>query len=352
MSRYTTRTLQSCPQYGPESAWGIQLVPTSSSSGYVLWYTTGPDDNWIYPAASSKDYHYYYTTYSADGSFADPVDLGVVPGAYTGPIYHDGKLVWADINKGAQNIRFCTLDDAGFKVYPVNDSVSQPEPTPEPVPTPAPGGTPDFQDVPVSHWSYPYVTRAAKNGWVAGVGDGKFAPDDTLTYAEFYAMVTPIFAANDLAAYQPEPGAAWWQKYMWVGAKQLMANTIWADTQPILMGESSLTLQESINKHADEAITRTNAISVMWRVLGEWKANETIPGVDAAREKILADGVSLNMMEWDTVPVCYAAGLISGDENGDLGLNGTLTRAEGCVMLCNLVDYAASHGISMSGSGT
>ena len=73
--------------------------------------------------------------------------------------------------------------------------------------------------------------------------------------------------------------------------------------------------------------------------------------MDAARETILADGVELNLMEWDTVPVCYAAGLISGDEHGDLNLKGTLTRAEGCVMLCNLVDYAASHGITMSGSG-
>lgn len=188
LSKYTTRTLQSWSQYAPECAWGVQLVPIDSTSGYVLWYTTAPNENGTYPAASSEDYHYYYTMYSADGSFTEPVDLGVVPGTYTGPIYHNGKLVWADITKGADKIRFCTLDSAGVKVYTVNESASQPEPDP----TPAPGATTSFQDVPSSHWSYPYVTRAAENGWVTGVGDGKFAPDDTLTYAQFYAMVTPI----------------------------------------------------------------------------------------------------------------------------------------------------------------
>ena len=185
--------------------------------------------------------------------------------------------------------------------------------------------------------------------WVAGMGDGTFAPNSKLTFAQFYAMVTSIFRADALAEYQPDPGSAWWQKYMWVGGKYLQANTIWMDTQPNV--GRGMTLQESIERHADEAITRTDAISILWRVLGEWRANEEVPGVDAARETILADGVELNLMEWDTVPVCYAAGLISGDERGELNLKGTLTRAEGCVMLCNLVDYAASHGITMSGSG-
>ena len=352
LSDYTTRTLQRCSQYGPESTWGVQLIPTSSTSGYVLWYTTGPTENWIYPAASIEDYHYYYTTYSADGSFGEIVDLGVVPGTYSGPIYHDGKLVWADTSKGAEEIRFCTLDDTGFRVHTAAgepEPEPTPDPEPEPDPEPQPSGTPTFWDVPESHWAYPYVTRAAENGWVAGMGDGTFSPNSKLTFAQFYVMVTSIFCADDLAQYQPDPGAAWWQKYMWVGGNDLQANTIWLDTHPVAGG--NLTIQQSIERHANEAITRTDAISIMWRVLGEWRANEEVPGVDAAREKILADGVELNLMERDTVPVCYAAGLIAGDENGDLNLKGTLTRAEGCVMLCNLVDYAASHGIAMSGAG-
>ena len=41
---------------------------------------------------------------------------------------------------------------------------------------------------------------------------------------------------------------------------------------------------------------------------------------------------------------CYAAGLIAGDENGNLNLEGTLTRAEGCTMLCRLVDRMLTYG--------
>ena len=352
-TQYTTRTLQSWPQYGGQSAWGVQLIPTSSSSGYVLWYTTQPDDNWVYPSAVSGDYHYYYTKYRADGTFDTPVDLGVVPGAFAGPLYHNGQLVWADTRQGADKIRFCTLDDSGLTVHPVGESAAQPE-EPAPDPNPDPGTSAAFQDVPSSHWAYPYITRAAQNGWGTGVGGGRFDPNAPLTFAQFYTMVTPIFQGENLAQYQPDPGAPWWQKYMWVGAKYLRANTIWAETMyvgpPDMAPDPDQELQASIDQHANEPITRTDAISILWRVLGEWNANDTVPGVEEAREAILASGVQLNLMEWDTVPVCYAAGLISGDETGDLNLNGTLTRAEGCVLLCSLVDYASAHGIAMSGT--
>lgn len=40
---------------------------------------------------------------------------------------------------------------------------------------------PSFLDVPVNHWAYQYVERAADEGWVAGVGGGKFNPDGQVT---------------------------------------------------------------------------------------------------------------------------------------------------------------------------
>ena len=353
LSDYTTRTLQSNPQYGEESAWGVQLIPTSSSSGYVLWYTTGPNENWIYSAASLNDYHYYYTTYHADGSFDPPVDLGIVPGAYAGPLYHDGKLIWADINRGAENIRFCTLDSSGVKVYPVNGSTSQSEPDTDP--TPVPSQPVSFSDVPTTHWAYPYITRAAEMGWVSGVGNGKFAPNDTMTFAEFYAMVVPIFAADELADYQPPAGSPWWQPYMWVGGKYIQATTIWRDTffdgPPHMAPDYNEELQKSIDKHANEPITRADAISIMWNVMGGDNASQHIPGVEETLQKLLDSGVDqLYVLTGDEVAVCYVTGLISGDENGDLNLGGTLTRAEGCTMLCKLVDYMLTYGW-MTGTG-
>lgn len=212
----------------------------------------------------------------------------------------------------------------------------------------AASGSPTFSDVPTTHWAYSYVERAADNGWVNGIGNGKFAPSNTLTFAEFYTMIVPVFAADELAAYQAPAGSQWWQSYMWIGAKYLKANQIAFDTA--LLGaaygkpDSDAELQKSVNKHANEAISRSDAISIMWRVLEKTGLDDQVTGVEEAKAKIEATHGILPNLADTAVPICYAAGLISGDQNGNLNLNGTLTRAEGCVMLCNLVDYVTEHG--------
>lgn len=331
------------------------LVPTGLGGGYMLWNGT----------AEGQDDTLYYLTYSADGT-PGPIQTATAPLYDCPPIYYNGKVVWYVTDNSVPT--FYTLDSSGVTAHIAGGSAvleeqtgtsttpnPDPDPTnPDPDPTPIPGGTASFSDVPTTHWAYSYVERAAKMGWVSGVGNNKFAPNDTLTFAEFYTMVVPIFAADKLAEYQAPAGSPWWQSYMWVGGQYLKSNTIWLDTYyggPISMApDPDKTLQESINKHANEPITRSDATSIMWRVLGEDNATHHIPGVSEARQKLLSAGVEMNMMEEDTVSVCYAAGLIAGDENGNLNLNGTLTRAEGCTMLCNLVDYMLAHG-RMTGTG-
>lgn len=207
---------------------------------------------------------------------------------------------------------------------------------------------PTFTDVPATHWSYSFVERAAENGWVAGVGNNQFAPDAPLTFAAFYTMVAPIFAADKLAEYQAPAGSAWWQSYMHVGAEFFPSFIISkegfyggpAGSAP----DPEKVLQDSIDKHADEAIPRSDAITIMWQVLEENGLDDKVPGVDEAKTKVESINGYLPLILDTAVPVCYAAGLVSGDENGNLNLDSSLTRAEGCVMLCNLVDYVSEHG--------
>ena len=192
------------------------------------------------------------------------------------------------------------------------------------------------------------MERAAENGWVAGVGNNQFAPDKTLTFAEFYTMVTPIFAADKLAEYQAPAGSAWWQSYMNVGADYFPSFII--SKEGFYGGSAGSApdpeevLQNSIDKHADEAIPRSDAITIMWQVLEENGLDDKVPGVDEAKTKIESTNGYLFLILDTAVPVCYAAGLVSGDETGNLNLDSSLTRAEGCVMLCNLVDYVTEHG--------
>lgn len=215
----------------------------------------------------------------------------------------------------------------------------------------AASGQPTFSDVPTNHWAYSYVERAADNGWVNGVGNGKFAPSNTLTFAEFYTMIVPVFAADKLEAYQAPAGSQWWQSYMYVGGENLPSQTISFDTfygggtgRP----DHGYELQDSIDKRATEAIPRSDAITIMWQVLKMNGLDEQVPGVEEAKAKIEAQEGGLPLIVDTSVPVCYAAGLISGDENGNLNLDNTLTRAEGCTMLCNLADYVSEHGGDVS----
>ena len=50
-----------------------------------------------------------------------------------------------------------------------------------------------FTDVPTTHWSYSYVERAVNEGWIGGYGDGRFGPNDQVTYAQLSTMLIQAF---------------------------------------------------------------------------------------------------------------------------------------------------------------
>lgn len=331
------------------SVYGSQplLVPTGDDGGYILWSMAEKADNGYFYSNDATQ----YARYSADGTISAIQTAENAPLSNCHPIEFNGQVVWYTTNDSAPT--FYTLDSSGVTAIPVGGATqtTQPEqpeqPTqPEQPAQPGQSGTTTFTDVPTTHWAYPYISRAAENGWVKGVGNNQFAPNDTLTFAEFYTMVVPVFASDELAAYQAPAGSPWWQSYMYVGGKTLPAQEISFDTfygGPGPAPDPDKRFQDSIDKRANEAISRSNAITIMWRVLEKYGLDAQVPGVEEAQAKFEADLGILPLIVDTSVPVCYAAGLISGDQNGNLNLDNTLTRAEGCVMLCNLVDYVTSH---------
>lgn len=54
-----------------------------------------------------------------------------------------------------------------------------------------------FNDIPASHWSYSYVQTASNNGWVNGVGSGKYNPNGNVTAAEWYTMALRMAYGRD-----------------------------------------------------------------------------------------------------------------------------------------------------------
>ena len=64
-----------------------------------------------------------------------------------------------------------------------------------------------FTDVPASHWAAGYIEYCAQAGYVAGVGDKKFAPDEKVTGYQFAKMLLCVLGYN--AKYENMNGADW-----------------------------------------------------------------------------------------------------------------------------------------------
>ena len=47
----------------------------------------------------------------------------------------------------------------------------------------------EFVDVPETHWAHDYISTASAFGWISGVGDGKFAPNDRVSRAATSVIV-------------------------------------------------------------------------------------------------------------------------------------------------------------------
>lgn len=57
-----------------------------------------------------------------------------------------------------------------------------------------------FSDVPTTHWANGYVVKAASLGYLAGYGNGKFGPDDTVTYEQAVTMIVNATGGRNLAS--------------------------------------------------------------------------------------------------------------------------------------------------------
>ena len=64
----------------------------------------------------------------------------------------------------------------------------------------AAGSATDFSDVPADHWAAGYVSVAAANGIVSGMGDGTFAPNSELTYAQIVRMLVSALGYEPLVS--------------------------------------------------------------------------------------------------------------------------------------------------------
>ncbi len=171
----------------------------------------------------------------------------------------------------------------------------------------------DFSDMD-GHWAAEYVDRLVEAGTVNGNDDGTFAPENSVTRAEFVKMIGTVEDAD--AEYADVDTSHWGYDYITA---------------------SGVEPDEDGNFRPDEAITRGDVIDILFNRAG----NPT--GVDAP----LTVKESGNAAAW-----AWAANIMRGDGNGDLRLEDTITRAEVSKVICAAMDAPAAgetktHGIEL-----
>lgn len=199
----------------------------------------------------------------------------------------------------------------------------------DPTQTEEPSGA-TFSDVPATHWAHSYVTEMASLGAVSGVGNGQFAPDRSVSTAEFSVMLSNLFFADELAAH-PGESRYWWERY----ADVLLDAGALDGTAARRDGETG-----TWDRGPMEApVTRYDMARIMYNILTA--KGVAMPGPAELQRAAgqIADYSAIPDTYTDAVTAMYAMGCLSGvDSAGTFGGDSPMSRAAACVVLCNLLD--------------
>ena len=187
-----------------------------------------------------------------------------------------------------------------------------------------------FNDIPASHWSYSYVQTASNNGWVNGVGSGKYNPNGNVTAAEWYTMALRMAYGRDTLDSVEVP------------ANELYANKWYAKTMTYAIDEMLFVYSGGVTGSTvgqvmtdmESNISREKMAASIWNILKDYGykagdfSNISIP-----------DMGTVNQGYQYGVKVAYSTGILQGvDSTGKFDPQASMTRAQAATVLCRLYD--------------
>ena len=177
-----------------------------------------------------------------------------------------------------------------------------------------------LSDVKENDWYYSYVKTAYEKGLMKGISDTEFAPNEKLTRAMFVTILYRMDGEPEArtSAFTDVEKGAWYEKAV-----------AWANAKGIVQGVSETVFAPNEN------ITREQMATIIFRY-AKYK------GVDT--EAVTKDTNTLShndifeVSDWaqEGMHYCIAAGIINGDENGDLLPKNNATRAETVAVITRL----------------
>ena len=180
-----------------------------------------------------------------------------------------------------------------------------------------------FADVSADKWYYTWVTKAASQGWVSGIGGGKFDPNGKVTYCQFATMLNRALYSNEFDA-QPK-GEYWWTPACEVADR----HGLFADTD--------MASRSSWTSVANKPMEREEMAQMMYNALSDVGAK--LPTYEEYTEVAMGIGDIIDTDNYDAVATCYAIKLLTGTGNGNFDPHSPMTRAQAAVVLCNVYGY-------------
>ena len=180
-------------------------------------------------------------------------------------------------------------------------STAQPE---QPAPT--------FTDVTADKWYYDFVETVAEKKLFAGNGDGTFAPEANMTYAEFLAVLFQ-FSGDTLPT---GSGPNWYDNHIqWAKDHDLIPAGMLNGFDP------------------EAAITRQDMAALFGSFLSNY--DYTAAPVNSGTPSF-SDGASIADYARDGVELCYQLGIMGGNDDGTFAPGNTAIRAEVAVTMVQM----------------
>ncbi len=176
-----------------------------------------------------------------------------------------------------------------------------------------------FTDVPEGHWAYEHIMNLAEKGILNGRAENIFAPEDTITRAEF-AVILAKMSGDDLSghsatAFDDVKNDDWFMQYV-----------SWANENGIAMGYDKMFNPGSQISRQDMAVMLVRYMNHMGKELGKGQS-----------KPVFADDAEIGSYAREAVYYMAESGIISGRGNNIFTPKLPATRAEAAKMINSML---------------
>jgi len=181
----------------------------------------------------------------------------------------------------------------------------------------------DFTDVNKTHWAISYIERASAKRLVVGIGNNQYAPESSVTRAEFVQMMANALwlpaASAETKAYDDVKAGNWYYA--------------------AIMKARSAGLLDKFTRNdfmPNQAITREEMAAILAAVVRYEKYTVTGSTVDLRTR--FNDHGSMNADYLDNIELVCRAGLMQGVAENTFSPDGVTTRAQAATVQIRLLE--------------